>query len=171
MSEGNSKALIGISVAAGILQSVAGIIMYVTGVYFAPWSMLVSALVLLLCIIVGTRLYLARFSDGEIGYKRALTAGIVISLVTGLVYAIYNVLTISFFYPQFLDEMVRVRMALPAADQQTHESFEVMRAQISVAGIALSNFIRLSVIGSILSAINALFWIGRRPSAQTADSQ
>jgi hypothetical protein len=130
--------------------------MYMAGVYFAPWSMFVSVLVLLVCIIVGTRLYTTRFLDGKINYRQALSAGIVISLATGLVYAIYNVLSISFFYSQFLDEMVRVRMALPAAEQQTHEFSQTMRAGISVAGIALSNFIRLSVIGSILSSITAL---------------
>ena len=158
MSErGSAWALIVLGVAAGIVQSVAGIAMYLAGVYFAPWSMFVSGLVLLVCIIVGTRLYATRFLDGKINYRRALTAGIVISLGTGLVYAVYNVLSISFFYPQFLDEMVRVRMATPASDQQTHQSFEAMRAEISVAGMALSNFIRLSVIGSILSAITAFF--------------
>jgi hypothetical protein len=153
---GRAWALIILGLAAGIVQSFAGITMYMAGVYFAPWSMFVSVLVLLVCIIVGTRLYTTRFLDGKINYRQALSAGIVISLATGLVYAIYNVLSISFFYPQFLDEMVRVRMALPAAEQQTHESFEAMRAGISVAGIALSNFIRLSVIGSILSSITAL---------------
>jgi len=149
--------LVIIGIAAGVVQSVAGITMYLAGVYFAPWSMFVSVLVLLVCIIVGTRLYATRFLDGRINYKQALTAGIVISLATGLVYAVYNVLSISFFYPQFLDEMVRVRMAFPAADQQTHQSFEAMRAEISVAAIAVSNFIRLSVGGSILSAITAFF--------------
>ncbi len=158
MSErGSAPALIVIGVAAGIVQSVAGITMYLAGVYFAPWSMFVSGLVLLVCIIVGTRLYATRFLDGKINYRRALTAGVVISLATGLVYAVYNVLSISFFYPQFLDEMVRVRMAMEASDRLTHQSFEAMRAEISVAGIAISNFLRLTVIGAIFSAITAIF--------------
>ena len=122
----------------------------------------VSVLVLLLCIVVGTKLYKARFLNGEISYLQAVTTGVVISLATGLVYAVYNMLSISFFYPHFLDEMVQVRIAQQAARQQSHESFEVMRAGISAAGIATSNFIRLSVIGSILSAISAFFLKTRR---------
>jgi hypothetical protein len=159
---GNPRALIILGLAAGVVQAVAGITMYVAGVYFAPWSMLVSVLVLLLCIVVGTGFYRSRFLNGEINYRQAFMVGVVISVATGLVYAVYNMLSISFFYPQFLDEVVRVRIAQAAAQQQSHESFEVMRAGVSAAGVAISNFIRLSVMGSILSAISALFLKTRR---------
>jgi hypothetical protein len=154
---GNLRVLIILGLTAGVVQAVAGVIMYMAGVYFAPWSMLVSVLVLVLCIVVGTRLYTTRFLNGEINYRQALIVGVVISVATGLVYAVYNMISISFFYPQFLDEMVRVRIAQAAAQQQDHESFEIMRAGVTATGIAISNFIRLSVIGSILSAISALF--------------
>ena len=159
---GNPRVPFILGLTAGVVQTVAGISMYMAGVYFAPWSMLVSVMVLLLCIVVGTRFYTTRYLNGEIDYRQAVTVGVVISVATGLVYAAYNILSISFFYPQFLDEMVRVRIAQAAAHQQSHESFEVMRAGISAAGIAISNFIRLSVIGSIVSAVSALFLKTRR---------
>jgi hypothetical protein len=152
----NPRVLIVLGLAAGLVQTVAGITMYMAGVYFAPWSMLVSVLVLLLCIVVGTRFYMTRYLK-KTRYVQALTVGIWLSVATGLVYALYNILSVSFFYPQFLDEMVRVRIAQATARQMQSESFEAMRAGVSAAGIAVANLIRLSVIGSILSAISALF--------------
>ena len=38
----NRKALIGVGVLAGLAQVVAGVAMYLAGVYFAPWSTFVS---------------------------------------------------------------------------------------------------------------------------------
>ena len=57
LKEGNRTALIGIGVMAGVVQVIAGVAMYLAGVYFKPWSMLVTGVVLLLCIVVGTRWY------------------------------------------------------------------------------------------------------------------
>ena len=57
--EWNRKALIGVGLMAGTAQAVAGVAMYLAGVYFAPWSIFISLFVLLLCIVgarVGTQL-------------------------------------------------------------------------------------------------------------------
>lgn len=53
----NQKALIGVGVMAGVAQAVAGAAMYLAGVYFAPWSMGVTLVLLMVCIGVGTRWY------------------------------------------------------------------------------------------------------------------
>jgi hypothetical protein len=148
----NRKVLIGLGVTAGVVQAAAGVAMYLAGVYFAPWSMLVSLFVLLVCIVVGTRWYRDHYLNGEITYLQALSVGIAISVSTGLVYAVYNMVSISWFYPNFLDEVVRSRMA------QTG-----VRAEVSAAGIAIPNLIRLSVAGSLMSLVSSLFLKRRGP--------
>jgi hypothetical protein len=153
----NRKILLGFGVMAGIAQVCAGVAMYLAGVYFAPWSMAVSLVVLLLCIVVGTRWYAAHCLNGEITYVQALGVGIVISVATGLVYAIYNLISISWFYPNFLDNMVRAQMAQTAAHQQSAESFATLRSQVTAPRIAISNCIRLSVMGSLLSLLSSFF--------------
>lgn len=160
--EWNRTALIGVGLMAGVLQAVAGVAMYLAGVYFAPWSIFISLFVLLLCIVLGTRWYTAKYLNDEITYVQALFVGIVISVCTGLVYAVYNMVTISFFYPQFLDEVVRVRMAQAVAHQQSTESFASLRAGVTASGIAISNLIRLSIVGSFLSLLSSLFLKRRR---------
>ena len=152
----NLTAVVGVGLLAGVIQAVAGVVMYVAGVYFSRWSMLVTLLVWLVCIVVGTRWYRAKYLNNKITYVQALILGIVISVCTGLVYAVYNVVSISFFYPNFLDELVRARMAL-AMFPQNPESFASLRAEVSTAGIAISNLIRLAIFGSILSLLTSLF--------------
>jgi len=151
----NRKVLLGLGVAAGAVQVVAGVAMYLAGVYFASWSMLLSLFVLLVCIVVGTRWYRDRYLSGEITYSQALIVGIVISVCTGLVYAVYNMISIAWFYPHFLDEVARARLAHTSG--QNAESFAAIRAEVSAAGIAIPNFIRLSIAGSLLSLLSSLF--------------
>jgi hypothetical protein len=153
----NRKVLIGVGVIAGIVQVVAGVAMYLAGVYFAPWSILVNLFLLLVCIVVGTRWYTAHCLNGEITYLQALSVGIAISVLTGLVYAVYNLVSISWFYPNFLDEVAQVRLAQAAPHQQSADSFASIRAEVTAPGIAISNLIRLSIVGSLLSLLSSLF--------------
>ncbi len=153
----NRKALIQVGVMAGVAQVLAGVVMYLAGVYFAPWSFFVSLFLLLLCIVVGTRWYAVHCLNGAITYSEALKVGIAISVFTGFVYAVYNMVSITWFYPHFLDEVARARLAQVGTNQLNTDTFASLRAEISARGIAVSNLIRLSVIGSILSLITSLF--------------
>ena len=151
----NRKALVGVGVLAGLIQVAAGVAMYLAGVYFVPASMFVSAFLLLLCIVVGTKWYAAQYLNGKITYLQALSVGVVISVATGVIYALYNLITISWFYPNFLDDLVRARMAQPTIAGTT--SFTDMRAEVRALGVAVPNLIRLSIFGSILSLLTSLF--------------
>jgi len=152
----NWKALALIGIAAGLLQVAAGVVMYLAGVYFASWSILVNLLVLLLCIVFGTRWYSARYLKAGVTYGQALVVGIFISVSTGIVYALYNIISISFFYPRFLDELLRTSTEQLPPDQQTPEAIALIRQTLTTNRIAVANLIRLSVVGSILSVFASL---------------
>ena len=138
----NWKTLIVIGLLAGLIQVATGVALYVADVYFAPWSMFVSGLVLILCIVFGIRWYRDSAQNGQITYGQALMVGIVISVSTGILYAIYNSISISFFYSRFLECMIILNPA--------------NRESITVNTVSLSNLIRLSVFGTILSALASL---------------
>jgi hypothetical protein len=140
----NWKTLIAIGLLAGLIQVAVGVAMYVAGVYFSAWSIFISLFVLLLCVFVGTRWYRDSVLKGRITYRQALVAGIVISVCTGIVYAIYNLISISFIYSGFLDRVIALNAGSP------------LRQSITANTIALSNLIRLSVIGTILAAFASL---------------
>ena len=137
--------LVYLAVAAGVLQVLAGIAMYLGGVYFAPWSMAVSLGVLLVCITVATRWRAPRT------YGQAVLVGVAISAGTGLVYAFYNVISISFFYPDFLNQMARET-----------------GTRVSIPGVAIPNLIRLTVLGGVLSLVTGFFL--QRPASSVGAS-
>lgn len=155
------KLLLVIGLVAGIIETLAGVVMYVAGVYFAAWSMLVSAVVLVLCIVVGTRCYRDNALGGTMSYSQALIVGIVISISTGIIYALYNVITIGFVYPNFLDDMVREGasriQASGLTSQETTELVASMKRDATVPKIAVGNLIRLSIVGVIFSIITSIF--------------
>ncbi|HVQ38612.1 MAG TPA: DUF4199 domain-containing protein [Pyrinomonadaceae bacterium] len=160
----NRKVLIVIGLMAGVVQAAAGVAMYLAGFYFAPWSMMASLLLLLVCIVVGQSWYRAHYLNGEMTYLQALIVGVVVSVGTGVVYAVYNMVSITWFYPHFLDEVVRARMAQMGGT----ESFASLRAGVSASGLAVPNLIRLSVAGSVLSLLSSLFIRRSKGSDQRA---
>ena len=159
------KVLLVVGLIAGIVQALAGVVMYVAGVYFAAWSMFVSGAVLVLCIVVGTRWYRDHVLGGTMNFSQALIIGIVISVSTGLIYAVYNVISIKFVYPHFLDDMIRDGVARIQASglssQQTAELVASLKSNATLPKIALGNLIRLSIVGTALSAITAIFLRGK----------
>jgi len=152
----NWKTLIAIGLLAGLIQVGTGVAMYVAGVYFAPWSILVSVLVLLLCIVFGMRWYRDSAQNGQITYGQALMVGIVISVSTGMVYAVYNIVSIQFIYSRFLEELISLNVAGAPATERTPEFIAAVRERVTANTIALANLIRLSVVGTILSVFASM---------------
>ena len=150
------KTLIVIGLLAGLIQVATGVAMYVAGIYFVSWSILISLFVLLLCIVFGTRWYRDSALNGQITFGQALIVGIVISVSTGVVYAIYNIITISFIYPRFLEDWISLNLASAPASERTPEFLAAMRERVTANTIAVSNLIRLSVLGTILAVFASL---------------
>jgi hypothetical protein len=158
-------ALIAVGLAAGIAQIAAGVAMYVAGVYFAPWSMVVSLAVLLVCIIIGTRWYATNCLNGQMSYGQAAAAGIAISVATGVCYAVYNVVSISYFYPHFIDDMMSAAIARAAAVPAAQAALAAAKSEITASSIAIANCIRLSLFGTVLSLVSAMFLKSRKDGA------
>src|SRR5262245_34825899 len=105
------KTLAAIGLAAGLIQVAVAVTMYLAGIYFVSWSSLVTLLTLLLCVVFGIRWYRVSVLKGEITYRQALVVGIVIGVSTGIVYAVYNIVSISFIYPRFLEDLIAFNLA------------------------------------------------------------
>jgi hypothetical protein len=147
----NWKTLIKIGLLAGLIQVATGVAMYLAGIYFVPWSIFVSLFVLLLSIVFGTLWYRSAALKGQISFGQALIVGIVISVTTGIVYAVYNIISIAFFYPNFLEDMINASLAAAPSSRRTPEFIAAMRETVTTKTIAAANLIRLSVLGTILS--------------------
>lgn len=160
------KELLTVGSVAGAVQVAAGVLMYLTGVYFAPWSILVSLFVLLSSVTWACRRSAARLrADGiRPRWLDMVKAGIAASVGTAVIYATYNVVSITYVYPHFLDDMARASVEMEAARRLPVQSFDAVRGDLSASRIALGNLLRLSVFGSILSAVVALLMQARQGS-------
>jgi uncharacterized protein DUF4199 len=158
------KLLTAIGLVAGLIGAATGVAMYLAGVYFVWWSSLVTLVVLLLCVVFGMRWYRDSALQGQITFRQALIVGIVISVSTGILYAIYNLISISFIYQRFLDDLASSNLAHTPASERTPELISAMRNSVSANTIAISNLIRLSVVGTLLSVFASLI-LRRRQKA------
>lgn len=145
---------------SGLIQVTIGVAMYLMGIYFERRSLLVSILVLAACIVIGTRWYVKHVLNGSTTYWRALLAGVVIGVCTGLVYVTYNVVSISFVYPHFLEDMVQAefarQQALGLEASQTAQVLESLRTEATLQRLVAGNlggFVRFGIVFSALTAI------------------
>jgi hypothetical protein len=92
-----------------------GIVLYLSGVYFQPWALILMTLLLPMYIAAGTWWYGKHVLRGRTTYPKALLVGVVINVITGLAYITYNVVSITFVYAHFLDNMTQAEFARAAA--------------------------------------------------------
>ncbi|MEX2088833.1 MAG: DUF4199 domain-containing protein [Bacteroidota bacterium] len=156
----NWRGIITIGIIAGLVQVASGIAMYVLGVYFATWSMFVTWLVLILCVVLGIKRYRERYLDNSITYGGSLLIGICIGVCIGVVYAVYNVVSVSFFYPNFINEMVDAQVANRSEglnQEQMAELAKSLREGTTAFTIAFWNLVRLPVFSTVISLVASLF--------------
>jgi hypothetical protein len=154
------KKLVVLGLTAGGLQVAAGVIMYLEGLYFIQGSFFISLAVLLSCIVTESRWYRNSILHGEINFVTSFLVCAFIGVSTGVMYALYNVISISFFYPHFLEDWVRSQTAYIQASgldsDQTKAMIETIKKNTTMPRIALSNLISLSTWGIIMSLVTSL---------------
>ena len=156
---------------SGLVQVAAGIAMYTAGLYFAPWSGGVSRLLLAAGIIAGVRWYVVHVIDRRVTYSTALVAGVVIAVVTGLVYAAYNVVSVTFLYPGFLEDLAQARFAMGQGSSvdpaRASDLLASLRAETTLSSVVVGNVRGMCLVGtavSVLSAVGFRFAFPPRPS-------
>ncbi len=151
-------------VVSGLAHVTLGVVMYLAGVYFAPWSMWPFLALTATCIAAGNWWYGKRVLAGRTTYWKALLCGVVISVMTGLVYITYNVISISFVYPHFIDDWVRAAFAMESVGMDRAGSaqlLERLRTEITLPRIVVNNLRIFSVSGTLLSLLISIAFIGR----------
>jgi hypothetical protein len=156
--------LVAVGLASGLVHVTAGVTMYLSGVYFAPWSVRFMTALLAVCIVVGNWWYGKHVLGGRTTYWKALLAGIVISVLTGLVYVTYNVVSISFVYPHFLEDMIQAEFARASVGMDPARAAQLLdslRADITIRSIVAGNFAAVSRLGTFLSVLISVGFLGR----------
>ena len=158
--ERNITQLIRAGTVAGFVQVIAGITMYLAGIYFTRYSALVNLGLLIVCVVTAIVWLRAKCFQNSFTYQQALKIGVATGLCSGVIYGVYNVISVSFFYPHFLDDFARFRLARLVSQGHVSMTFEEVRASVSLMRIAVTNCINFTIWGSVISAIAAIFLRG-----------
>jgi hypothetical protein len=157
-----------IGLVAGLVQVVTGIVLYLSGVYFEPWSLRLIMLLTVVSIAAGNWWYGRYVLKGQTTYWRALLVGMVISVLIAAVYVAYNLVSVSYVYRHFLDDMVQAEFARASAGLEPPQAaalLDSLRAEATLRNLAVGNFVsacRFGIVASVFVAIGFLArW--RRP--------
>jgi len=156
--------LVVVGLVAGLVNVAAGVTMYLSGIYFEPWSLRVMVVLLAAYIAVGNWWYGKHVLGGQTTYWKALLVGMAISVATGLVYITYNVVSISFVYADFLGQMIQAEYARASAGMDTGQAaqlLESLRAQVTLGSLVVGNFTAVSRLGTLLSVLISVGFLKR----------
>jgi hypothetical protein len=169
------KPLVVLGLASGLLQIALGIVLWLSGAYFAPWSGPLSLVMLAACVAAGIWWYVSRVLGGRSTYLTALTVGLVIAVSTGLLYVTYNVVSVTALYSGFLEEMARARFAslYPSGlnEPDASQALATLRAQTTLGTVVGSNLRAFCLFGTIFSALAAIPFRAREGAAPRLESQ
>jgi hypothetical protein len=163
--------LAALGLVCGLVHVALGIVLYLAGVYFEPGSLRLMTFVLAAYIGVGNWWYGRHVLGGKTSYPKALLVGVVISVTTGLVYAAYNFVTVSFVYSEFLEQMIQAEFARASAGLDTVAAAALLRelrAGVSLGGLMMGNLAAVSRIGTAFSVLIAIGFMGRWRGARVA---
>jgi hypothetical protein len=167
--------LVVLGLVCGLMQVAAGVVLYLSGVYFEPWSLRLMVVLLAVCISAGNWWYGKHVLGGHTTYWKALVVGIVISVSMALVYITYNAISISFVYSHFLEDMVQAEFARASSGlgpAQAARLLDSLRSEVTLRNLVVGNFTAASRIGTYLSVLISLAFLQRwrrtRPVGQQA---
>ena len=165
--------LAALGLVCGLVHVILGIVLYLAGVYFEPGSLRLMTFVLAAYVAVGNWGNGRHVLEGKTNYPKALLVGIVISVTTWFLYAVYNFVTVSFVYTEFLEQMVQAEFARASVELDTAAAARLLsdlRAGASLDRLMMGNFAAVARIGTVFSILIAVGFIGRWRRARVAAS-
>ena len=166
--------LVRVGLVAGLVQVLAGAAMYLSGVYFEPWSLPLIMILTVVSIATGNWWYGKHVLAGQTTYWSALLVGVGMSVLMAAVYATYNLVSVSFIYPHFMEDMVQAefdRASVGLDPAQAAQLLGSLRSQLTLPGLALGNFVGGCRFGTMASVLVALGFMAqwrrlRRPGRE-----
>ncbi len=164
--------LITLGAICGVVNVTVGVVLYLSGVYFQPWALVLMTLLLPAYIAVGNWWYGTHVLGGHTTYPKALLVGIAISVMTALIYVAYNVVSITFVYAHFLDDMIQAEFARASAGMDASSAgrlLDTLRAERTLRSLVVGNLMAVCRIGTACSVLIALGFAQRLRRAKVND--
>ena len=145
----------------GIAMVLLSLLFYVLGVKATSWPQYISIGALLVGIILGTLAFRDKCNSGFISYGRSLGSGVMISLVAGIILAIYSYLNVSFLDPGLIDQMIQAgeenMMKQGLSDDQIDQAMGMTTMFMTPMFIALTGLLSMAFWGTIFSLLASIF--------------
>ena len=146
---------------AGLAMVLTSLLLYTFDLNAASWAQYGSLLVLLAGVIVGTLAFRDKCSSGYISYGRSLGSGVLISLVVGIIMAVYTYLFFAFFDP---DQILKMAQAAEEnmykqglSDDQIEQAMSVTKMFMTPLFVAISGLFSMLLWGTVFSLLASIF--------------
>jgi len=144
--------------AAYILVS---LVFYVLDVDKTSWLQYLVFLVLIAGIVLGIIQFRDKHSGGFLSYGKCFSTGVLISLVVGLIMAVYIYLFMTYFDPGQIEEMAELAeqklVDQGLSDEEIDQTMVIARKFMSPVFSAISSVFSMAFGGAIISLIAAAF--------------
>jgi len=166
--------LVKVGLVAGLANVTVGVVLYLAGAYFQPWALILMTLLLPVYIGAGNWWYGKHVLRGHTTYPKALVVGIAISVLTALTYITYNVVSITFVYPHFLEDMIQAEFARASAGMDAAKAaqlLDALRSELTLRTLVIGNLTAVCRMGTAFSVLISLGFLKRWRRAARAVSQ
>ncbi|NTW23935.1 MAG: DUF4199 domain-containing protein [Lentimicrobium sp.] len=137
------------------------LLFYVLDVDKSSWVQYLVFLVLIAGIVLGIIQYRDKHAGGFLSYGKCVTAGILISVVVGLVMAVYIYLFMTYFDPGQIEEMAEMAeqklVDQGMSDEEIDQAMVIARKFMSPVFSAVSSVFSMAFGGAVISLIAAAF--------------
>lgn len=145
----------------GVAMVLLSLLFYVLDVTMTGWIQYASLVILLAGIVVGTLAYRDKCSRGYLSYGRSLGSGVLISVVVGLIMAIYSYLFFNFFDPGELLKLKQIAeekmFEKGLTDEQVEQAMSMTKMFMTPVFIAISGLFSMALWGTVFSLLASIF--------------
>jgi hypothetical protein len=145
----------------GVAMVLLSLLFYVLDVTMTGWIQYASLVILLAGIVVGTLAYRDKCSRGYLSYGRSLGSGVLISVVVGLIMAIYSYLFFNFFDPGELLKLKQIAeekmFEKGLTDEQVEQAMSMTKMFMTPVFIAISSLFSMALWGTVFSLLASIF--------------
>jgi len=149
----------GLYTSAGFI--VISMLFYALDVDRTGWINYLTFIILIIGIIIGTKSFRDKNCGGYLSYGRSLGSGVIISLVVGVIMAVFTFLFYQYFDPSELQKIVEIAEQNMAdqglTDDQIEQAMSFSKMFMSPVGMSVSMVFGMAFWGTIFSLIIAIF--------------
>ncbi|GAP44357.1 hypothetical protein TBC1_12161 [Lentimicrobium saccharophilum] len=137
------------------------LLLYSVDVSRTGWVNYLSFVILIIGIVIATIAYRDKINSGFLSYGRCLSIGVLISLVVGIVMAIYSYVFFTYFDPGALDKLLEASeqemINRGMSDEEIDLAMPFTEKMMSPVFLSITSLLSMVLYGTVFSLITSIF--------------